>query len=188
MKLTDGAARLGRYGAIARLLWKYGRSDLVERAGLALELRDGDKPLEGGEPAAAAELAKDLEALGPTFVKLGQILSTRADLLPPSYLEALSRLQDDVEPIPFAVVEQAVEEELGIRISKAFAMFASEPLAAASLGQVHEAALRDGREVAVKVQRPGIRDRIREDLEVLAGAAALLDRHTEWGRRYHLEA
>jgi predicted unusual protein kinase regulating ubiquinone biosynthesis (AarF/ABC1/UbiB family) len=126
-------------------------------------------------------------ALGPTFVKLGQIPSTRADLLPPTYLEALSRLQDEVEPIPFETVERVVEEELGIRISKAFAMFATEPMAAASLGQVHEAALRDGRQVAVKVQRPGIHERIREDLEVLAGAATLLDRHTEWGHRYRLE-
>jgi predicted unusual protein kinase regulating ubiquinone biosynthesis (AarF/ABC1/UbiB family) len=188
MKLSESASRLGRYGEIARLLWKHGRGDLVERAGLAPELRDGDRPVESGEPGNATELADDLEALGPTFVKLGQILSTRADLLPPSYLEALSRLQDEVEPIPFAAVEQVVEEELGIRISKAFAMFATEPMAAASLGQVHEAALRDGREVAVKVQRPGIVGRIREDLEALSGAAALLDRHTDWGSRYGLEA
>ncbi|CAN5852221.1 AarF/UbiB family protein [soil metagenome] len=188
MKLSESASRLGRYGEIARLLWKHGRGDLVERAGLAPELRDGDRPLESGEPAHATDLADDLEALGPTFVKLGQILSTRADLLPPSYLEALSRLQDEVEPIPFETVKQIVEEELGIRISKAFAMFATGPMAAASLGQVHEAALRDGREVAVKVQRPGIAGRIREDLEALSGAAALLDRHTDWGRRHGLEA
>jgi ubiquinone biosynthesis protein len=188
MKLTENAARLGRYGEIARLFWKYGRGDLVERAGLAPELRDGDGPPDSGQPAQAEELADDLEALGPTFVKLGQILSTRADLLPPTYLAALSRLQDEVEPLPFETVERVVEEELGIRISKAFAMFATEPIAAASLGQVHEAALRDGRQVAVKIQRPGIHERIREDLEVLAGAASLLDRHTEWGHRYRLES
>ncbi|HET6617423.1 MAG TPA: AarF/UbiB family protein [Gemmatimonadota bacterium] len=187
MKLTEGAVRIGRYGDIARLLWKYGRSDLVRRAGLAPELRDDEDFAEEGTPAEAAELARDLEALGPTFVKLGQILSTRADLLPPSHLAALSRLQDEVEPVPFEIVERVVEEELGVRISKAFAMFAAEPIAAASLGQVHEAALRDGRQVAVKVQRPGIQTRVREDLDALAGAAALLDRHTEWGHRYRLE-
>jgi predicted unusual protein kinase regulating ubiquinone biosynthesis (AarF/ABC1/UbiB family) len=187
MKLTDGAARLGRYGDIARLLWKYGRSDLVKRAGLAPELRDEEAPAEGDVHGRAAELADDLEALGPTFVKLGQLLSTRADLLPPEYLTALSRLQDDVEPVPFETVERIVEKELGVRISKAFSMFSTEPIAGASLGQVHEAALRDGRQVAVKVQRPAIRDRIREDLDALLGAAELLDKHTEWGHRYHLQ-
>jgi len=181
--LTEGAARLGRYGDIARLLWKYGRSDLVRRAGLAPELRDEEAP--APDDGRAGELADDLEALGPTFVKLGQLLSTRADLLPAAYLEALSRLQDDVEPVPFETVERIVEAELGVRISKAFSMFSAEPIAAASLGQVHEAALRDGRRVAVKVQRPAIRERIREDLAALAGAAELIDKHTEWGHRYH---
>ena len=183
MTLTEGAARLGRYGDIARLLWKYGRSDLVRRAGLAPELRDEEAP--APDDGRAGELADDLEALGPTFVKLGQLLSTRADLLPAAYLEALSRLQDDVEPVPFETVERIVEAELGVRISKAFSMFSAEPIAAASLGQVHEAALRDGRRVAVKVQRPAIRERIREDLAALAGAAELIDKHTEWGHRYH---
>lgn len=169
------------------MVWKYGRSDLVERAGLPPELRDAEPSENGGDPKAA-ELADDLEDLGPTFIKLGQILSTRADLLPAPWLEALSRLQDRVEPIPYPDVERTVEEELGVRISKAFARFDAEPLAAASLGQVHRAELRDGREVAVKVQRPGVRGRVREDLEALLKVAALLDRHTEWGRRYQLES
>ena len=186
MTLAEGVARLERYGELARLLWKYGRSDLVEQAGIAPELK-GEPVFEGDAAARARQLADDLESMGPTFVKLGQILSTRADLLPPPYLEALARLQDDVEPLPFEVVERAVEEELGVRISKAFLTFDAEPLASASLGQVHAAALRDGRPVAVKVQRPGIRDRIREDLEALGSVASLLDKHTEWGRRYHLE-
>ena len=187
MTLAEGVARLERFGEIARLLWKYGRSDLVEQAGIAPELREREPAPEGDRAAGAAELADDLEAMGPTFIKLGQILSTRADLLPPPYLQALARLQDRVEPVPFEIVERTVEEELGVRISKAFLTFDAAPLASASLGQVHAAALRDGRLVAVKVQRPGIRDRIREDIEALGSVASLLDKHTDWGRRYHLE-
>ncbi|MCA1832514.1 MAG: phosphotransferase [Actinobacteria bacterium] len=122
--------------------------------------------------------------MGPTFIKLGQLLSTRGDLLPPAYVESLTRLQDDVEPFGFAEVEQIVTTELGARISKAFADFDNIPLASASLGQVHRATLRDGRDVAVKVQRPGIRERIVEDLEALAEIAHFLDTHTEVGRRY----
>ena len=186
-KNPEAGSRLGRYADVARLLWKYGRSDLVERAGIPAELRDDDHSRNGDEPEAL-ELADDLEDLGPTFIKLGQILSTRADLLPPPYLEALTRLQDQVEPIPYADVERIVEEELGARLGKVFPRFDPEPLAAASLGQVHRAELREGREVAVKVQRPGIRARVREDLEALLKAARLLDRHTEWGRRYGVEA
>ncbi|HEX6739015.1 MAG TPA: AarF/UbiB family protein [Vicinamibacteria bacterium] len=143
-------------------------------------------PDDAGAPAAvlAEQLAADIEALGPTFIKLGQVLSTRADLVPAPYLEALARLQDDVEPFPFAQVEEIVATELGLRLSKAFAEFDPRPLAAASLGQVHRAALRDGRAVAVKVQRPEIRAGIMADLEVLSEIAAFAERHTEWGQRY----
>ena len=108
----------------------------------------------------AKELAADLEKLGPTFIKLGQLLSTRADLLPVPYLEALSRLQDHIEPFPYEEVDRIVSSELGVRISKAFAEFDREPLAAASLAQVHRAYMRDGRAVVVKVQRPNIREQI----------------------------
>jgi len=122
--------------------------------------------------------------MGPTFIKLGQLLSTRTDVLPLPYAEALSRLQDDVEPFAFEEVEAIVAEELGVRLSKAFLRFDRAPIAAASLGQVHRAALRDGREVAVKVQRPGIRKRIADDLDSLEELADFLDRRTEVGRRY----
>jgi predicted unusual protein kinase regulating ubiquinone biosynthesis (AarF/ABC1/UbiB family) len=90
-------------------------------------------------------LADDLESMGPTFVKLGQILSSRPDLLPDPYIKALSRLQDKVKPFPYEEVEQIIVSELGVRLSKAFTHFDREPLAAASLGQVHKATLRDGR-------------------------------------------
>ena len=186
MTLSLEADQLRRYKDVARLLFKYGRSDLADWARHDPILADAEA-LPAEAAAEGAELADDLEALGPTFVKLGQVLSTRSDLLPPPYLEALSRLQDRVEPFPYEEVERIVGEELGVRLSKAFSRFDPEPLASASLGQVHRAALRDGREVAVKVQRPGIRSRIAGDLEALERIADLLDRHTEAGRTFGFE-
>ena len=185
MTLSLKPTHLKRYKDIAVLLMKYGRGDLAKRLDV-----EGDLPPESGgvdAPAKALELAKDLERLGPTFVKLGQLLSTRADLLPVPYLEALARLQDDVEPFSFAEVERIVGEELGVRASKAFADFEATPLAAASLGQVHRATLRDGRAVAVKVQRPGIREQIVEDLEAFTEIAVVLDRHSDAGKLYQFE-
>ena len=170
-----------RYRDIARLLVKYGRSDLVKEAGLG-DMADFS---EAGEvPPKAEELTDDLERMGPTYIKLAQLLSTRADLIPPPYAQALSRLQDAVEPFGFEEVERIVTEELGVRLSRAFASFEAQPLASASLGQVHRATLRDGREVVVKVQRPGIKERIAEDMEALAELAEFADKHTEAGRRY----
>src|SRR5437879_1589792 len=177
---------LKRYKDIAVLLVKYGRGDLASGLGVEAEIAG---PADRAKETAprAEELARDLERLGPTFIKIGQLLSTRAALLPVAYLEALARLQDDVEPFPFAEVERIVNEELGVRISKAFAEFEATPLAAASLGQVHRAILRDGRAVAVKVQRPGIREQIVEDLDAVTEIARLLDRHAEPGRLYQFE-
>jgi predicted unusual protein kinase regulating ubiquinone biosynthesis (AarF/ABC1/UbiB family) len=131
----------------------------------------------------ADALAANLEELGPTFVKLGQLLSTRSDLLPEPYLAALARLQERVEPFSFADVERTVQDEVGVRLGDGFRWFDSEPLAAASLGQVHRAQLRSGRLVAVKVQRPGIREGIEQDLEAIQEIAALADEHTDSGRR-----
>ena len=143
-------------------------------------------PDAGDESDAPDALAHDLEQLGPTFIKLGQVLSTRADLLPPAYLAALARLQDAIKPFPFEQVHAIVEEELGARLSKAFSVFEERPIAAASLGQVHRAALRDGRLVAVKVQRPGVAETVEKDLEALDEIAAFLDSGTDAGRRYDL--
>ncbi len=173
--------KLSRYKAVATLLLKYGRSASASNPVIA-----GTAVDPAAESEAPEQLAEDLEALGPTFVKLGQLLSTRADLLPPQYLEALSRLQDSVEPFPFADVQRIVEEELGARLSKAFSSFDEKPEAAASLGQVHRAALRYGRLVAVKVQRPDITERITVDLEALNEVAAFLDRHSDTGHRYNV--
>lgn len=178
MELSFKPRHLARYRDVAALL--IGQRDLL--SGLPSDpLADG--PLEADDDAEAAkELASSLEAMGPTFVKLGQLLSTRADLLPPAHLEALGRLQDDVEPFGFADVERIVTTELGIRMSDGFRSFDATPMAAASLGQVHRAVLRSGRPVAVKVQRPGIRAQIVEDMDVIAELAAFVDERTAVGR------
>ena len=176
--------RLKRYRDLVWLFVKYGRSDLVKGAGVdeVLQQRIHTGGGNGGPPPQ--ELARDLESLGPTFIKLAQLLSTRADLLPAPYLAALSRLQDKVQPFAFTDVERIVAEELGVRLSKAFLDFETTPIAAASLGQVHRASLRDGRRVAVKVQRPNIREQVAGDLEALAELIGFIDGHTETGRRY----
>ena len=177
---------LKRYKDIAMLLMKYGRSDLVKNAGLAEVLKDEQS--ENEHPHGEAEsLAGDLEKMGPTFIKLGQLLSTRGDLLPLPYLRALTRLQDNVEPFSYEEVESIITSELGVRMSKAFSEFDNVPIAAASLGQLHKAAMRDGRQVAVKVQRPGIREQIAKDLEAFTDVAQFLDDHTEAGQRYEFQ-
>lgn len=123
------------------------------------------------------DLAADLEALGPTFIKVGQMLASRPDLLPPPYIDALSKLHDDVGPFSYEEVEQIMSDELGVRIYAAFDQFEQKPIAAASLGQVHRARLRDGRAVAVKVLRPDIRGIVRRDLEVFDEIAGALELH-----------
>ena len=183
MGLSLRPERLKRYKEIARILFKYGRSDLVARAGLDEALSGEPFDVPPGAPNPE-DLPKDLEGLGPAFIKLGQVLSTRADLLPQPYLQALGRLQDQVEPFPFAAVQEVVEQELGVRLSKAFEFVDEKPIAAASLGQVHRAALRDGRPVAVKVQRPEIRDSLTHDLQAMEDIADFLDRHTTAGRQF----
>ncbi|MGK2906961.1 MAG: ABC1 kinase family protein, partial [Desulfuromonadales bacterium] len=187
MKLS--ASHLKRYQQIASLLWKYGRSDLAKQMSAEegfgvdeLPSADGQTPTDGH--ALPVQLADDLEAMGPTYVKLGQVLAGRPDLLPDAYLKALVRLQDKVKPFSYAEVEELIMAELGVRISKAFSSFEAEPMAAASLGQVHRAALRDGRPVVVKVQRPNIRKLIAEDFEVLEQIAGFLDNHTALGHRH----
>jgi ubiquinone biosynthesis protein len=149
------------------------------------QARPTGKPARNGKKGPDPEqLVDDLERMGPTYVKLGQVLAGRPDLMPESYRKSLERLQDNVKPFPFEEVEKIIEQELGARISKLFSEFNSEPIAAASLGQVHEAKLRDGRPVVVKIQRPGIRPQIEQDFQVLTELSTTLDSHTKFGKRY----
>ena len=179
MAVSLNVRHLARYKDVAALLVKHGRPggvrDYDPQDPTAAEIATEDD---------ARKLVDDLESMGPTFIKLGQLLSTRSDLLPPVYLDALSRLQDDVEPVSFEVIEETVTGEIGARISRAFDSFEASPIASASLGQVHRAVLRDGRRVAVKVQRPGVRQQVIDDMEVIDELARFLDDHTGVGRAY----
>jgi predicted unusual protein kinase regulating ubiquinone biosynthesis (AarF/ABC1/UbiB family) len=186
MALSLKPAHLARYKDIAWLFFKYGRGDLLKGTDFEESLNGngrGHSPPTGEEPQAR-DLATDLEKMGPVFIKIGQLLSTRPDILPLPYVEALARLQDKVEPFDFKEVEEIVTQELGMKLSRAFSSFDPEPISAASLGQVHRAAMRDGRPVAVKVQRPNIRERMVGDLDSLHSVAEFLDGHTDVGRRY----
>ena len=172
---------LPRYAEIGRLLVKHGRSDMARDMGFdQLEVTDGQAT---EVPPEAEELADDLERLGPTFIKLGQLLSTRSDLLPAPYTVALSRLQDHVEPMPLDTIEEVFRDEIGMSVKDAFEWFDGDPLASASLGQVHRARLANGHEVVVKIQRPEARPQIRDDMEAIGELADWLDAHTDAGRR-----
>jgi len=173
-----------RYADLARLLMRYGRSDLV--AGVGLDDLGETEPVDGDAGERAQQLAADLERMGPTYIKFGQLLSTRVDLLPRAYTDALTRLQDDVEPFAFHDVEQIVTHELGASLRHGFTSFDERPLAAASLAQVHRAELRSGRQVVVKVQRPGVRETVRDDMAALGELAEFADAHTDIGRRFGL--
>lgn len=175
-------AHRNRYVDIVRLLVRYGRSDLLAGAGADEFLTEDGEPIVDGE--GPARLVEDLERMGPTYIKLGQLLSTRVDLLPAPYTEALARLRDDVEAFPVAQIREIIEAELGAPVKSLFSNFDDTPLAAASLAQVHRAVTRNGRDVVVKVQRPGVRELVRDDMEVLAGLAEKVDEHTEVGRRF----
>lgn len=176
---------LNRYKDIVWLLFKYGRSDLVREIGQEIDLPEEDRE-QTFTALQPEELAKDLERLGPTFIKLGQLLSAQADLIPEAYIDALVKFQDHADPFSFPEVEKIFMSELGVRIHDIFQEFDRTPFTAASLAQVHRAVLPSHRVVAVKVQRPHIQVKILEDLEVLEEIASLLERRTDWGKRYGL--
>src|SRR5512141_2415987 len=167
---------LGRLSEIAQVAVRHGfgywfdthrLTDLFPRRAPRLEL-DGQPSQRG------LHLREMLDELGPTFVKFGQLLSTRPDVLPPDIIAELRGLQDDVRPFPFEDVERVIEEDLDLTVDRLFLEFEERPVAAASIGQVHRATLPNGRKVAVKVQRPGAPRQIEADLTLLYQAARLV--------------
>ncbi|MGY4516528.1 AarF/UbiB family protein [Lysobacter sp. HA18] len=183
--MSEQTTGIARTAQILKFLLKYRSAGIFSGLDQDAVLQDVEASVDesAGEPGKPEQFVDDLEALGPTFIKLGQALSTRPDMVPPDYLAALERMQDNVDPLPADVVRQVIEEELGVRPNKLFAEFDDEPLGSASLAQVHRAVLRDGREVAVKVQRPDAITSVRNDLEALRSIAGKIDRGTDMGRR-----
>lgn len=188
----------GRLAQISAVLVKYGFANLVDSLGGPLvRLKYGiaqrlsrqpveAAPLEVQRLAAPVRTRLVCEELGPTFIKFGQLLSTRGDLLPAAYIEELQKLQDSVPPIPFPVVRQQIEAELGAPLSDLYRDFSPLPLAAASIGQVHAATLPNGERVAVKVQRPGVDKLIERDLSILLDLAQLLEDRLPFAQHYRL--
>ena len=179
---------LPRLAAIVGLFTNYGLRDFAKRQGLlGLEgVTDSGGEGPGDIKTKAKAFRERLVELGPAYIKLGQVLSTRPDLLPVPYIKELEHLQDDVPPMDFEQVEKTIEEELGARIGKLFESFEEKPLGSASLGQVHAALLRDGRSVVVKVQRPSMREQLSEEIEFFRELASFLSEHTAAGSRIDL--
>jgi len=173
-----------RYREVLGILVGFGFGHLVEELNVNQYLELGRRLLSPGRVrkdverlATSQRLRLAFEALGPTFVKLGQLLSTRHDLLPDDYVRELAKLQDEAPFVPFAAIAAEIEAELGASIPELFSSVDEIPLAAASIAQVHRAVLKDGTEVVLKVRRPGIRKLIETDLDILSGIAQLIAKH-----------
>lgn len=188
---------LGAYRDLLLLFTRYGRKDfrLTLNAEDILLVDNEPAEIEPDVRARAQAFAAALKKMGPTYVKFGQLLSTRPDVVPQEYIEALESLQDSLEPFSFADVERIIEEDLGVRISKAFENFEAVPIAAASLGQVHRASLKHAsnepgvlRDIVIKVQRPNVAEDVHRDLDVFSDIATELEKHTEVGRKMNLVA
>ena len=168
---------LARFRTVSFIVARHGFGPLVMRTPLGKRLFD--KPPEGDaalrETSAPVRFAKLLAALGPTYIKLGQILSMRKDIFAPEWIEALEKLQDDAPRLPFSAIREQVETSLGATLEELFASFEQEPLATASIAQTHRARTKDGDEVVVKVQRPGIESTMRSDLDLLYVSAQILE-------------
>lgn len=176
---------LKHYNDIIWLIYKYGQKDMLTNFSLELNLPQVLKE-RGAERGKADELVKDLEKLGPFYVKIGQILASEIQLLPPEYDEALQKLQDKAKPMPYDDVEKVIREELGHPPEKIFKSFNRKSLSAASLGQVHVAELHSKKKVAVKIQRRNIQEPILEQLDTLGQICHFIDEHTEAGKKYQI--
>lgn len=177
-----------RYREILRVLTRHGFGYLLETLQINISFIPFWRKPEITEPATATaeRLRLVLEELGPTFIKLGQLLSTRPELLPPPYIHQLEQLQDNVSPEPFITIQATIEQELGQPLSDIFKHLDPAPLATASIGQVHHGILADGKPVAVKVQRTKVAEKIKADLDILIDVAHFLESRFGWARQNHL--
>lgn len=178
-QIGQAVKNVQRLRQILSVFAKHGFADVVERMDLAkfLPSKFSASFAENADLTPPQRLRMAFEELGPTFIKFGQLLSTRSDLLPDAFIEEFVKLQDNVQPLPFEVVKVAVEKELGRKLEEAYSSFNEAPLAAASIGQVHEAELPGGQKVVVKVQRPEIGRVIDTDVSLLAFLAGLLEKY-----------
>lgn len=184
---TNRYRHIQRYRQIINVVSKHGLGYLLDLIGLKNPLPFSKKPKNRpAYPSTAVRVKMVLEELGPTFIKLGQLLSMRPDLLPMDYLAQLEMLQDRVAPVNFDQIRQLIENDLKSPLADLFAQIDPNPIAAASIGQVHSAYLLTGETVVVKVQRPGIRKLVKVDLEILGDIANFLESRTEWGRIYNI--
>lgn len=185
-KRFSKVSHLPRYREVANVLIKHGFGFVFDRFTL-IKLNHRQiktkQQVNLRSPYVARHLREAFEELGPAFVKLGQLLSVRPDLLTEPYVEEFEKLQDAVPPFPYEQVLELCREE-GLIIDELFASFEPEPIAAASMGQVHEAYLKTGEHVVVKVQRPNIEEQVKTDLEIMMELAKLLEKRTRWGRLY----
>jgi ubiquinone biosynthesis protein len=184
------ARDLGRLHEIASVLIRYGFSDFVQRMGVGTLLEKAGKILRLKQTTEFTRLdtpqrvCRAMQELGPTFIKLGQILATRVDLFPPDWIAEFETLQDRIPPIPFDELRQQLEEDLGARPEEIFSAVNTQALAAASIAQVHKARLADGSEVVLKIRRPGIRSKIEADLRLLSRVADIAEKEIEELRRF----
>lgn len=179
-----------RYQHIVRVLMAHGLGGLIapfDRRGLR-QSRGDIETMEDDRVARrrAIHLRRAFEELGPAFVKLGQILSTRADILPPVYIQELGKLRDQVPPVPADDIIQVIEQQLGRPIGDIFATFERTPIAAASIGQVHAGTLHDGRDVAIKVQKPGVARQISQDVSILQDVSRIAEQRSAFLRKNHV--
>jgi ubiquinone biosynthesis protein len=179
-----------RFQEIINAFLKNGFSHFLFRLGLTeRDMKKGNEDEEWStkDQDVGKRLRYTLQELGPTFVKLGQIASSRRDLVPAEIIHELEKLQEHVQAVPFSTIRMIVEAELGDTLDNLFDSFNEEPLAAASIGQVHVAKLPSGEEVAVKVQRPNIKQTVETDLEILYEIARFLEENTVWAKTYHIK-
>src|ERR1700726_1396038 len=188
--LFSPGRQLPRLREISMVFVRHGLGDLVRRAGIATLLEQAGNFLHWGEATEIAHLEAHqrarlaFEQLGPTFIKLGQMLSTREDLLPPTWTTELARLHSDVAPVPFDDLFPQVEQALGRSPFEVFGNLEREPYAAASIAQVHRAKLASGTPVILKIRRPGIEAKIDADLRIIEHVAYLVEHEIPEVRRY----